>query len=1050
MTYPLRNLKTRDLNDFAIALLDAWATVADVLTFYQERIANEGYLRTATERRSILELARLIGYELRPGVASTVYLAYTLNEDKSVTPPKPTATTIPKGSRTQSVPSPGELPQSFETSDELEARSQWNDLQVRLTQPQTEESIREGKDQTPQTSRVYLKGIASNLRQNDTLLIDFGGARPELFRVIDVAPDAKADRTLVKLQEWLATEAPSSMDAVIRELVERHIKLAETLAPGAKASISALTELAASIANLPDPEKVESVKQVVGKFATTLAAAKPVPQKKKFAEWLSGVVSDLTKAIEAVPVSGISAAAVAPVPSGGVIKSSELIGPLLKPASIPPASAARLGRDVTTAFTGKGDTGLQLLNTFQPSLSETLPAALANAEVTPKSAIKVYALRLKTAPFGSNAPKRTKFDRETSEVTVIGEWPVVEWPLADIEAGFGEPLLHEHPEVLYLESSFDNLLPDTVTNPSWIVIDTSAWEPSKDPAPHVTPTKEHPILIARIAQAQAEVARADYGISGKSTRIKLSKAWLKIDPKKPSQGVDLQAIYDVDYRIIRSSAIYAQSEELELAQEPITEEVCHGQSIPIELDEVYNGLESGRWLIVSGERTDIKNDAGVVVPGVKASELLMLASVTQDVRKVERPDGSAADLAGDKTHTFIGLAADLAYCYRRDTVKIYGNVVKATHGETRNETLGGGDATKPLQQFTLKQPPLTFVSAPNPSGVDNTLVVRVNDVQWHETNSLAGSLPADRKFVTLTDDEGKTTVIFGNGKYGARLPTGQQNVKAVYRNGIGKPGNIKAGQISLLVTQPLNVKEVINPLPATGGADKENRDQARDNAPLAVMALDRLVSTKDYADFARQFAGIGKAVAARLSDGRLQLVHVTIAGADDIPIALTSDLYRNLVEALRDFGDPYLPIQVEVRKLKLLVIQARVRVLPDYLWEKVEPNVRTALLEKFSFARRELGREAFLSEAVSAIQAVEGVSYVDVDKFDGVDEQQVVDALAEKKSLADQIGLRMHVQVDLAQVDSKETDPSKRIKPAGLAYFSPDVPDTIILSEITK
>ncbi len=36
------------------------AALADVLTFYQERIANEGYLRTATERRSILELAREI------------------------------------------------------------------------------------------------------------------------------------------------------------------------------------------------------------------------------------------------------------------------------------------------------------------------------------------------------------------------------------------------------------------------------------------------------------------------------------------------------------------------------------------------------------------------------------------------------------------------------------------------------------------------------------------------------------------------------------------------------------------------------------------------------------------------------------------------------------------------------------------------------------------------------------------------------------------------------------------------------------------------------
>ena len=63
-------------DDPAIALLDAWATVGDVLTFYQERIANEGYLRTATERRSVLELARAIGYELSPGVAATTYLVF--------------------------------------------------------------------------------------------------------------------------------------------------------------------------------------------------------------------------------------------------------------------------------------------------------------------------------------------------------------------------------------------------------------------------------------------------------------------------------------------------------------------------------------------------------------------------------------------------------------------------------------------------------------------------------------------------------------------------------------------------------------------------------------------------------------------------------------------------------------------------------------------------------------------------------------------------------------------------------------------------------------
>lgn len=125
---PLDKLTTREESDPAIAILDAWATVADVLTFYQERIANEGYLRTATERRSILELSRLIGYELRPGVSASTYLAFTLEPDHEVE--------IPAGTRAQSRPGPGELPQPFETSEPLAARSDWNQLRARRTRPQ--------------------------------------------------------------------------------------------------------------------------------------------------------------------------------------------------------------------------------------------------------------------------------------------------------------------------------------------------------------------------------------------------------------------------------------------------------------------------------------------------------------------------------------------------------------------------------------------------------------------------------------------------------------------------------------------------------------------------------------------------------------------------------------------------------------------------------------------------------------------------------------------------------------------------------------------------
>jgi len=587
-------------------------------------------------------------------------------------------------------------------------------------------------------------------------------------------------------------------------------------------------------------------------------------------------------------------------------------------------------------------------------------------------------------------------------------------------------------------------------------------------------------LVSKITQIQADTSRGEYGMVGPTTRVVLGDSWLTFHTSASSRASDgEQLLRDAEFQIIRRTVVYAQSEELTLAEEPIDDPICNPDDATdpndyIELDGLYADLQAGRWLIVSGERADIKApdpdnpDMTVPVTGVKSSELAMLAEVVQSVSVGDQATQVSdyysygrEPLRGEKIHTFIRLANQLEYCFKRDTVTIYANVVKATHGETRKEVLGSGDGSQALQSFTLKQPPLTFVPASNPRGVKSTLHVRVNDIEWHEAETLADQGPTDRKFITRTSDDSKTTVIFGNGQRGARLPTGQENVKAVYRNGIGKAGNVKAEQISLLATRPLGVQEVINPLRASGGADKESRDQARKNVPLAVLALDRLVSMQDYADFTRTFAGIGKASAARLSDGRRQLVHITIAGADDIPIDKSSDLYRNLTKALREFGDPYQPLQVEMRELMLIVISANVHILPDYLWESVVPKIRKKLLDTFSFERRELGQDVLLSEVVSAIQAIEGVAYVDVDTLRGIPEKTedennsgtrrllTPDEIAAKitGTLTDAQGNPLKEPLSRVIVNLAATE-GNMIRPAQLAILSPEVEATLILNEV--
>jgi hypothetical protein len=51
--------------------------------------------------------------------------------------------------------------------------------------------------------------------------------------------------------------------------------------------------------------------------------------------------------------------------------------------------------------------------------------------------------------------------------------------------------------------------------------------------------------------------------------------------------------------------------------------------------------------------------------------------------------------------------------------------------------------------------------------------------------------------------------------------------------------------------------------------------------------------------------------------------------------------------------------------------------------------MRAALLDTFSFERRELGQDVLLSEVISAIQAVEGVAFVDVDILESLSEETV-------------------------------------------------------------
>ncbi len=448
------------------------------------------------------------------------------------------------------------------------------------------------------------------------------------------------------------------------------------------------------------------------------------------------------------------------------------------------------------------------------------------------------------------------------------------------------------------------------------------------------------------ATAVIEASRAEFTLSGKTTRVALDT----------NENLDLFRSH------YRDTMVFAQSELLEIAESPYFDPETKELLPPvtgatIQLAQALSGLVKGQWLVASGKDS---------ATGEAITEIVQVSAI----------DGATLAVTPPLKKSYVRVSPK-----PEESFSINVNVAHATHGETVSEILGGGDASQGYQQFTLRQPPLTYVSAATPSGAASTLEVRVNDVLWHEKPTLFARGPQEHIYVTRTDDDGKTPIEFGDGATGGRLPSGQDNVRATYRKGIGVDGLVKAGQLTSLLTRPLGIKSVINPEDATGAQDRESLDDARTNAPLTVLTLDRTVSLQDYEDFSRAFAGVAKALATWTWDGQTKRVFITIAGPDGAEIKSDSDTYTNLLTALQQAGDPFVSLRVKSYRAAYFRFAGKVKVNPDYETDAVLAAVESALREQFSFDVRAFGQPVFLSEVIAAVQAVPGVIAVDVNKL---------------------------------------------------------------------
>lgn len=1156
---PLRNLSARTQDDASIALLDSCAMVLDVLSFYMERIANEGYMRTARERRSVLELARSVGYELKPGVAASTYLAFFVEEAVGAPP----ETRIPAGTQILSIPGEDELPQTFETLEDFVARSAWNRLRPTLKDAQV---------MSPNGTMVYLAGLGLGLEPGRPLLLTGPGDYFSIRFLTGVREQSEKVQTLLEWSPGLSTEeaerlgeeipgvfafrrsaylfghnAPSWGDLALetrRSFVGFITKTTGLVfLPGGEESLTGAEDAERFVSSGADG-KLRLWNARSGTLLTTLNAhpegntlltLKP-PAASGTDIIASGGVDGLLRfyqinvddatlyelatenlhdglALTAMAFSD-SGLFFASGDAGGtvLIRDADNSGTILNGTIIHPDGVGVTALAFRSLFTGDVHDDPQLcvayengeIKIFSVTLLEPVaPATESTIEVQETTASPIA---LAGSPVSSldvsSGGRYAVYGRTDGSVTVLDltkNDPVAPAPgYYTLNRSFARSIVFypRNPDASlpppFLTAGDDGSLTlweikKSSTSPIkiWAEIGTFAGHTSSTNCVTLSPPtgdgdmawvlsggadeiklwkeKERTFLRGFQPPPPTDYPQEWPGFSNKEAvnnlyEIDLNNLYPRVvpgsrlllrenDKSAALRIVKTETVNRKDFLLnesitrlqveadgdgpfppefdLRKTVVYLESVELQAVERPL-DRTRPVQGDRIELDRLVTKLESGHVLIVNGKRNRLRMKTGTsvemesldrsrkinLIPGdiLKLLESPQFNDIGEKIYKLENltefqgtvtlPPGASEpfeilpaakedEIVSEKAvlkNVFHGrvrseleLEDPISYDLDPSTVEINANIVVASHGETITQILGSGDGSAINQSFILNKAPLTFTPGATSSGSESSLQIFVDRVRWREVPSLYTAGPRDRVYIIRLDDDGTPRVIFGDGKRGARLSTGVENIEAVYRSGIGPTGEVAARSLRLPKTRPLAVSSVDNPLAATGSAGPETLATARFRAPSSVLTLGRIVSLQDFEDFARTFAGIAKARVKDFDLGEKRMVHLTVAPESRDVLEKSSPLYDNLTRGIDAAREPIQQVIIDSFEMNLFNISAKILVDPRYIAKEVQANAQSALRETFSFEERELGQDVTAAEVIAVIQKTPGLEAVDLD-----------------------------------------------------------------------
>ncbi len=316
------------------------------------------------------------------------------------------------------------------------------------------------------------------------------------------------------------------------------------------------------------------------------------------------------------------------------------------------------------------------------------------------------------------------------------------------------------------------------------------------------------------------------------------------------------------------------------------------------------------------------------------------------------------------------------------------NLVEVSEGRAMPpEVLGNGDGGQVFQTFRLPKPVTHLLDATATPPWTPQLEVFVANRLWARVDSLFGQPPHATVYVLREDAEGNHHIQFGDGRTGARLPTGVGNVAVAWRTGHGTNGPMKPQTNPTGSTRITGLSTLAMPGGLSGAALREETELAREAAPGKVQGLDRLVSLRDYETELLAIPGVERVRADwAIRDGvPMVVLTVLMARGREAEYAAVATA---IGQAQRARGPNRFALAVEPARRRVVFIDLRYGLDPHFRDADVAAAIsaRLAPLDDPAAARdglfaarmRTLGGREYPSRIEAAVQTVPGVTFAEV------------------------------------------------------------------------